>query len=106
MSGDIKQLLSELKGRLAGLYGQRLRGVYLFGSHARGEADEESDVDVLIVLDRVDGYCGEVDRTGGLIADLSLRYGVSISRVFATEAQWRADTSAFYESIREEAVPA
>lgn len=36
------------------LYGRRLRRVVLFGSWARGEAHEHSDVDVIVVLDRVD----------------------------------------------------
>jgi predicted nucleotidyltransferase len=41
--------------------GARLKGVYLFGSYARGEAGEESDVDVLIVLDRVESYSQEIE---------------------------------------------
>ena len=42
---------------LAGLrarFGTRLVSVRLFGSYARGEAHEESDVDCLVLLDRVD----------------------------------------------------
>ena len=37
----------ELRAR----FGERLREIVLFGSHARGEADEESDVDLLVVVD-------------------------------------------------------
>jgi predicted nucleotidyltransferase len=32
-------------------FGPRLREVVLFGSHARGTATEDSDVDVLVVVD-------------------------------------------------------
>ena len=35
-------------------YGQAVLDVRLFGSFARGEADEDSDVDVAVVLERVD----------------------------------------------------
>ncbi len=106
MSDRIQQLLKELKGHLGHLYGVRLKGVYLFGSHARGEADAASDVDVLIVLDHVDNYSQEIDRTGEMVSALSLRFGVTISRVFASEQRWRTDQTNFFLNVREEAVPA
>jgi len=33
---EVQRILSELHDRLAALYGKRLRGVYLYGSYARG----------------------------------------------------------------------
>ena len=106
MDATVKRILSELKARLAADYGERLKGVYLFGSYARGEADEESDLDVLIVLDRVDGYSREISRTGPVISELSLKHGIPLSRVFASEAQWRDDPTLFFLNVREEAIPA
>ena len=35
-------------------FGQRVAGIRLFGSYARGEANDESDVDCLVLLDHVD----------------------------------------------------
>jgi predicted nucleotidyltransferase len=35
-------------------FGPRIASIRLFGSYARGEATEESDVDCLVLLDRVD----------------------------------------------------
>jgi predicted nucleotidyltransferase len=43
--------LERFRAALEARYGKRLREVVLFGSWARGEADEESDVDVLVVID-------------------------------------------------------
>lgn len=106
MNGAIRNLLTELRTGLAALYGTRLRGVYLYGSYARNEADLESDVDVLVVLDRVAHYAAEVDRTGTLISALSLQYGVSISRVFVSEQDWSSLTTPFLANVRDEAVPA
>jgi predicted nucleotidyltransferase len=105
MSEDVRQILAELKERLVVLYGDRLRGVYLFGSYARNETDVESDLDVLIVLDRVDSYASEIFRTGKVISELSLKSGITLSRVFASEAQWREDPTLFYLNLREEAIP-
>jgi hypothetical protein len=47
---------------LRALYGGRLRRVVLFGSWARGDAHPESDIDLLVVLDRVDSPWVELRR--------------------------------------------
>ena len=82
MSDQIRLLLARLRKRLEGTYGVRLRGLYLYGSFARGSEDAESDVDVIIVLERIDAYGAEVARTSALNSELSLESGLSISRVF------------------------
>lgn len=104
MSGMVKNLLQKLKSGLEAIYRKRLRGLYLYGSYARGEEDRESDVDVLVVLDQFDHYAAEVDRTGDLCATLSLKYDVSISRVFVSERDWKERETPFLENVREEAV--
>jgi predicted nucleotidyltransferase len=47
---------------LRDLYGSRLKEVILFGSWARDEAHPESDIDLLVVLDRVDSPWEELRR--------------------------------------------
>ena len=39
-----------IESLLTAAFGRRLRGVLLFGSEARGEPREDSDVDILVVL--------------------------------------------------------
>ena len=106
MNETIRQILAELRSRLSALYGERLKGVYLFGSYARNEADEESDVDLLIVLDGVENYSREIARTSELISELSLKYVISISRFFSSEEQWRDDMTLFFVNLREETISA
>jgi predicted nucleotidyltransferase len=106
MKENIQRLRKELKDALECLYGQRLKGVFLFWFYARGEADAESDMDVLIVLDHVNNYSNEIERTETVISELSLKFGTTISRVFASEQRWQTDQTNFFQNVREEAVPA
>lgn len=100
----IRQLLAELKTGLQAIYGSRLKGLYLFGSYARGEQEEGSDVDVLVVLDHFTDYGAEVERAGHLGSELSLEYDVSISKVFMREDEWLHKETPFLLNVREEAV--
>lgn len=99
------ELLGELKHGLVELYGDRLEGLYLFGSRARGEQAPDSDVDVLIVLDEI-GHYGELDRMSELVSSLSLRYDLSISGVLLPAAEWRDGESPFVLTAREDAIAA
>ena len=102
----LKELLAEFKTGLQAIYGSRLKGFYLYGSYARGEQEEYSDVDVLIVLDEIPHYAAEIWRTGRLNSGLSLKYDVSISRVFFSEQEWLTKDTSFLANVREEAVVA
>lgn len=102
----LKQLLEELKSGLEAFYGSQLRGVYLFGSYARGDQDAESDLDILIILSHFERYSAEIERTGELVSSLSLKYGVSISRKFIKESLWASVDSALLLNMRAEAISA
>lgn len=51
---DIKVWMGELAEKLTGRFGDRLLFLGLQGSYGRGEAGEDSDIDVVTVLDRVE----------------------------------------------------
>lgn len=53
ISPTILAALDEMKRLLREAFGDRLLELRLFGSVARGEAREDSDVDVLVVLDEI-----------------------------------------------------
>lgn len=105
MNDLARNIMGALKPALTGAYGVRLKGVYVFGSYARGEEEEGSDLDVLVVLDRINGYSAESRRSSALSAELSLRYGVTISKVFMSEDAWRDGDTPFLANVREEALP-
>ena len=59
-----------------------------------------------MILDDYKSYSAEVERAGVLGAELSLRYGVSISKVFLREREWRHGDTPFLANVRGEAVAA
>lgn len=53
--GPIADALALFRQLLEQRFGPRLLGLTLFGSHARGEAGPDSDVDVLVLVDELSG---------------------------------------------------
>jgi uncharacterized protein len=104
MSANVQRLMKELKKGLADLYGNQLKAVILFGSYARGDYDESSDLDVMLVLGEYRSYWEELVRTSQMVSDLSLKYDITISRTIMTEEQWRNADMPVLRNIRAEGV--
>jgi uncharacterized protein len=77
-------MVHELKGKLQSHV--RLHRISVFGSRARGDADPDSDMDVLVELDEVDR-----DARAHVTEDaweVSLRSGVVITPVTVDRREW------------------
>lgn len=104
MDAQIRIVLAELRAALEGEYGERLAGLVLFGSRARGDHDPDSDIDVLVVLHGPVRARTEITRTGGIAADISLRHNVTIQRVFVSSYRFGTDASALLRNVHREGV--
>ena len=104
MNEPLSQVLDELRPRLRALYGPRLDRLILFGSHARGDAEPNSDIDVLVVLK--DEGTRDSEREGKLdiICDLSLKYGTVVSCIETTSEKIDHSGMPFYRNVRQEGV--
>ncbi len=65
---EIERWMEELAGRLAERFGPRLLFLGLQGSYGRGEANEDSDIDVVTVLDRVE--LSDLDLYRAVVGDM------------------------------------
>ena len=77
----------EVAEDLRRLYGSRFRRVLLFGSWARGEAGTESDIDLLVVLDRVDSPWEELRTMEDVLWRHSFGNDTTISAVPVVEGE-------------------
>jgi uncharacterized protein len=100
----LQPVLSELKRGLREIYGDRLRAVVLFGSQARGEANEDSDVDVAVVLRDYASPFEEIHRTSELFWDLSFEHDLYLASVPIREEEWLRGDYMLHQSIRREGV--
>lgn len=104
MNEKLKAILAELRSHFEQIYGDRLVKMILFGSQARGEANFDSDIDVLVVLKGQVNPGEEIERTGNIVADLSLQYDEVISRLFMDEHQFIHRNSPLLRNIHKEGI--
>jgi predicted nucleotidyltransferase len=76
--GTVERLaLDRLKERLERELGPALKKLALFGSRARGDAEEDSDIDVAVVVDGMNAV--ERDRIFRIISEVELESLVTLS---------------------------
>ena len=100
----INLLLQELHQTLKVFYGDRLTNLILFGSHARRDATEDSDIDILIVLKDPISPGDEILRISALKTDLNLKYDELISVTPISEIDYQTRSTPLLENIRREGI--
>jgi predicted nucleotidyltransferase len=106
MTETIRTVIEEARARLEREYGDLLSGVVLYGSHARGDSEPGSDVDLLVVLRGEVSATAEVSRLSEALAELSLRHDTVVSCVFVSEVRYRSEQSPFLLNVRREGIAA
>jgi predicted nucleotidyltransferase len=105
MSAKIQKILKKLKKELLHIYGERVDSIILYGSRARDDARDDSDIDILIVLNKDFNYGEMLRLSSQLVSSLSLENDVVISRAFVTKTQYDKLQIPFLMNVRREGVP-
>lgn len=104
---QIRNIVQELCTGLAVIFPEAQFDIILYGSYARGEGVEGSDIDVLLLADVpreiISQHSWEI---GDVAAELLLDHGVVISPIVENREYFNinADVLPFYRNIRQEGV--
>jgi predicted nucleotidyltransferase len=101
-----EKILKEFKSQVKTLYGNRLKEIILYGSWARGEATEHSDIDLIVVLEDSVEPGKEIDRMIDIITDINLRYNTLLSVYPVSHEDYITLNSPLLMNARREGVPA
>jgi antitoxin ChpS len=106
----VAKALSDFAVAVRAHYGERLRGLYLFGSRARGDHTPESDADVAVVLQDGDWrVISEMKILSRLGFQLMVDTGTDIQAWPIRESEWlrpeRHHNPKFAAAIRAEGKP-
>lgn len=101
---SITPILNELKQELQELYGDRLVKLILFGSHARGEANPDSDIDLLAVLKKPVSQVQEISNMSELCVKILLDYDELVSIIPMSEDRFNAKDVALLRNIQREGI--
>ena len=106
MKKELKQLLEGFKKDTLARFQNEILSITLFGSHARGDAQEDSDVDVLIVTKSSDWHWA--DKIGEIAYNILLKTGTYISTKVISQQHYdylRQIHSPFIENVLKEGHP-
>jgi len=94
----VQQIAKEFKGELEKLYGDELADLILFGSHARDDFHEESDIDFAVVLKNPSTTStSEIMKVSDVGNDLSLKYGQLITYISIPQFKLKQSNLGIYQ---------
>lgn len=99
---DPDAVVRDVADDLRRVYGDRLGSVRLFGSWARGDADDDSDVDVLVALEGAVDPIAERRRVADLAWEMTRRSGKVVSVVFTSTDDVAAAATPFLARVAAE----
>ena len=104
----ISKITDEVSDRVQEVLGDKLRKIILFGSCARGDFDDESDIDVMVLadVDSVDEFQNFDKAIWDVGWEIGLQHDVMVS-VFLKDSshfsEWM-DAMAFYRNVTRDGV--
>jgi uncharacterized protein len=97
-------IVRKCKDVLSNYYGARLKGIILYGSAARGDATQASDIDLLVLLSPPLDYFAELRRIVDLLYPVQLESEQLISAKPALASDYEMGSISLYRNARREGV--
>lgn len=104
---EIKSVLSAFSEEAQRVLGNNLRKIIIYCSYARGDYNENSDIDIMILTSLQEDVIGAVeDQLYDVTFDFLMEYGVNISVIVKNEEHFKYWLGAlpFYDNVEREGV--
>ena len=98
------KLARTIKGLLEGAFGDRLKGVVLYGSEARGDAEEDSDIDIFVLLEGPISFWADTRKIIETIYEFQLEIDRVIHAAPVDVDDFNAGEFAVYRNARKEGI--
>ena len=108
LPAEVQEELEVLKSAMHQILGKHLKKILLFGSYARQEADNESDLDLIALTDlEGDELKEKREAIRNKCADLFIEYNVLPTVMLRNEKEFyeRSRYVPFYITVMEEGIP-
>jgi len=104
MDERIKQLANRVKDHLIKIYGEKIKEVILYGSHVRGEATRDSDIDILVLVDESLNPFEVRKSLSDFLFDILLEEGELVSVVTLPEHFFENHNYPFMLNVKKEGI--
>lgn len=107
MPTTIQTLLEKYVTKLLDIYGSHIKSVILYGSYARGDYTEDSDIDIMILLDISDMEIKKYrHQLSGMTYDYNMDYDLDIKPIAKNEYHFKKwlPVYPFYANVEREGV--
>lgn len=107
MPNSIRNIVYTFSFQLKKLLGDKLSKIIIYGSYARGDYHQYSDVDVMILVKMSEEEIKQIENTiYDMVFDIQMETGVDISPIIKNEDQYEywVDVLPFYRNVRDEGV--
>ena len=102
---DRNELIKSVKSSLRDVFGERLQGVILYGSEVRGQAEPDSDIDFLVLLNGPVNFGQDLRACIHALYPLVLELGRPIDVIPVDVDVYEAQEFPLYRIVRSEGVP-
>jgi predicted nucleotidyltransferase len=100
----LEKIISEFRQALEKIYGDKLINLVLYGSQARGDATEDSDIDIMVILKSPVSPGDEIFRMGEVKNQINLKYDQLISVLPISEEDFLRKDTPLLANIRREGI--
>jgi predicted nucleotidyltransferase len=101
---SISDVVKKSKAALENYYGSQLKGVVLYGSVARNQADPTSDIDLLVLLNKPFDYFAELRQVIDVLYPIQLESERLISAKPVQPDEFERGTIQLYRNAKREGV--